>query len=48
MMDDAVLAAHGFNKAQAARAIAKPMRKRTTAEQSLIQALVEASRKIDQ
>ena len=48
MMDDAVLAAYGFTKPQAVRAIAKPMRKRTAAEQSLIEALVATSRKIDQ
>jgi hypothetical protein len=43
MTDAAILARHGFTAAQAARAIAKPVAKRTDHEQALIVALLGAS-----
>jgi hypothetical protein len=43
MTDTVILANHGFTAAQAARAIAKPVAKRTAREQTLIVALLGAS-----
>ena len=44
MNEETILAEHGFTKTQANRAIAKPVHKRTDAEQSLIVALVTLHR----
>lgn len=44
MTEDSILAEHNFTKAQANRAIAKPVHKRTEAEQALIVALVTLHR----
>ena len=44
MTEDDILAAHRFTKTQAYRAIAKPLRKRTEAEQALIVDLVTLRR----
>lgn len=44
MTEDDILTAHKFTKAQTVRAIAKPMHKRTAAEQALIVDLVTLRR----
>lgn len=44
MNEEDILSEHGFTKAQTNRAIAKPVHKRTDAEQALIVALVTLHR----
>lgn len=44
MTDKNILSKHGFTQTQAHRAIAKPVHKRTDAEQALIVALVTLHR----
>ena len=44
MTEDDILTAHGFTKTQTVRAVAKPLRKRTDAEQALIADLVTLRR----
>lgn len=43
MTDLDILAAHGFTPAQAARAVSKPVAKRSAKEQALVAALVKAA-----
>ena len=43
MNDLDILAAHGFTPSQAARAVAKPVAKRSAKEQALVAALAKAA-----
>jgi hypothetical protein len=43
MTDLDILATHGFTPAQAARAVSKPVAKRSAKEQALVAALVKAA-----